>query len=59
MVSVKDMAHSNGIMDNRLKGNGRMEQKMDMEFGNLRKVTFMRDSGNSIVNMVKEPINIA
>ena len=46
MVSVKDMAHSNGIMDNRLKGNGRMEQKMDMEFGNLLKVTFMRDSGN-------------
>jgi len=59
MVSVKDMAHSNGIMDNRLKGNGKMEQKMDMEFGNLLKVIFMRDSGNSIANMAKELINIA
>lgn len=58
MASGKAMALSNGIMDNLLKGNGKMEQKMDMEFGNLRKVIFMRGSGSSTANMAKELINI-
>lgn len=58
MASVKAMALSNGIMDNLLKGNGKMELKMDMEFGNLRKVIFMRGSGSSTDNMAKELINI-
>jgi hypothetical protein len=58
MASVKDMAHSNGIMANLLKDNGKMELKMDMEFGNLPKGIFMKDSGNWIDNMVKELINI-
>ena len=58
MASVKGMVHSNGIMVNLLKDNGRMEQKMDMEFGNLQRVIFMKDSGNSIANMAKELISI-
>ncbi len=58
MASGKAMALSNGIMDNLLKDNGKMEQKMDMEFGNLPKVIFMRGSGSSTDNMAKELINI-
>jgi hypothetical protein len=46
MENDQVLVHSNGIMAKHLKVNGRMEQKMDMEFGNLQKVIFMRDNGN-------------
>lgn len=46
MENGQDLAHSNGIMAKHLKVNGKMEQKMDMEFGNLQKVIFMKDNGN-------------
>ncbi len=43
----KDMGKVNGfgIMDNFMKENGNLEQKMDMVSGNLPKAILMKDNG--------------
>jgi hypothetical protein len=53
------LAHFSGITAKLFKENGKMEQKMDMEFGNHQKVISIKDNGNSTDSTVKELISIA
>jgi|LakMenE18May11ns_1017448.scaffolds.fasta_scaffold8364582_1 hypothetical protein len=57
--NVQDLVHFSGITAKLFKGNGKMEQKMDMEFGNHQKVISIKDNGNSTDSTVKELISIA
>lgn len=48
----------NGIMAKSLKENGRKERKMDLEFGSLLVVIFMKASGRTIGKMVRDTMFI-
>ena len=48
----------NGIMVKYFKVNGNQEPKMDLVFGNLPKVTTIKEIGYLTDNMAKEFINI-
>lgn len=54
----KDTELSNGIMGKFLKDYGRMEQRMDLEYGSLQKEIFMKENGALIDNMEKVFISI-
>lgn len=58
MESERDMELSNGTMVRSFKDCGRMEPRMGLEYGNLPRGTFMKESGVSIVNMEKGFISI-
>lgn len=58
MELEKVMEHFNGTTDRFLKDNGKMEQKMDLVFGNLQKEIFMREIGCLTDNMEKVYISI-
>lgn len=55
----KGMVYLNGIMAKYFKENGKMELKMVLGNGNLRKVIHMKGNGFKIVNTEKEYLNIA
>lgn len=50
----KALVALSGIMEKSSKANGKMEQKMDMVFGNLPKEITTRATGNSTDSMVRE-----
>jgi hypothetical protein len=49
---------SDGIMDKSFKVNGKMERKMDMEYGNHQRATAMKENGSKIGNMDKAFLSI-
>ena len=52
MENVQDLVHFSGITAKLFKGNGKMEQKIVMEFGNHQKVecfTSIRVRNNSML----------
>lgn len=48
----------NGIMAKSLKENGRKERKMDLEFGSLLVVIFMKASGRTIGKTARDTMSI-
>ena len=49
-----DLEFLNGIMDRYLKGIGKMEWNVDMEYGNHPKEIIMKENGFKIGNMGKD-----
>lgn len=57
MAKGKGMVYFGGIMDKSLKENGKMVWKMDLEYGDLQRVTITKGNGFKIDNMVKAYLN--
>jgi hypothetical protein len=53
-----ELGNSYGTMEKNSKDNGRMGRRMDLEYGNLPKVTFTKDNGGKIGNMARGTTSI-